>query len=75
MSVTKMKRKIKSLGLFPNFFPIFTAYGTLVHEGGSPIKYAKDGTIEIPSTPRYVYRVEEYHKKSFWHITTFFVSI
>ena len=33
-------------------FPIFTAYGTLVHEGGSPIKYAKDGSIEIPSTPR-----------------------
>ena len=29
-----------------------TAYGTLVHEGGSPIKYSKDGSIEIPSSPR-----------------------
>lgn len=29
-----------------------TAYGTLVHEGGSPIKYASDGTIEIPSQAR-----------------------
>ena len=29
-----------------------TAYGTLVHEGGSPIKYNKDGTIAIHSRPR-----------------------
>lgn len=29
-----------------------TAYGTLVHEGGSPIKYNKDGTIAIHSQPR-----------------------
>merc|ERR1712226_538045 len=35
----------------PAFFTP-TAYGTLVHEGGSPIKYAKDGSIEIPSEPR-----------------------
>merc|ERR1711936_405645 len=35
----------------PAFFTP-TAYGTLVHEGGSPIKYAKDGSIEIPSKPR-----------------------
>merc|ERR1712038_1785762 len=35
----------------PAFFTP-TAYGTLVHEGGSPIKYAKDGSIEIPSQPR-----------------------
>jgi len=35
----------------PAFFTP-TAYGTLVHEGGSPIKYAKDGSIEIPSSPR-----------------------
>ena len=35
----------------PAFFTP-TAYGTLVHEGGSPIKYAKDGTIEIPSQAR-----------------------
>ena len=35
----------------PAFFTP-TAYGTLVHEGGSPIKYAKDGTIAIHSMPR-----------------------
>ncbi|KAJ8929037.1 hypothetical protein NQ314_018306 [Rhamnusium bicolor] len=29
-----------------------TAYGTLVHEGGSPIKYNKDGKIEISSNQR-----------------------
>lgn len=29
-----------------------TGYGTLIHEGGSPIKYAADGSIEIPSAPR-----------------------
>jgi len=35
----------------PAFFTP-TAYGTLVHEGGSPIKYNKDGTIAIHSMPR-----------------------
>ena len=32
----------------PAFFTP-TAYGTLVHEGGSPIKYNADGTIAIHS--------------------------
>lgn len=32
----------------PAFFTP-TAYGTLVHEGGSPIKYTKDGKVEIQS--------------------------
>jgi len=35
----------------PAFFTP-TAFGTLVHEGGSPIKYSKDGTIAIHSKPR-----------------------
>ena len=35
----------------PAFFTP-TAFGTLVHEGGSPIKYAKDGTIAVHSMPR-----------------------
>ncbi|XP_045513495.1 succinyl-CoA:3-ketoacid coenzyme A transferase 1, mitochondrial [Pieris brassicae] len=35
----------------PAFFTP-TGYGTLIHEGGSPIKYTKDGKIEIPSAPR-----------------------
>eukprot|EP00128_Syssomonas_multiformis_P008034 Colp12_sorted_trinity150504_noHs@16516 len=29
-----------------------TAYGTIIHEGGAPIKYNKDGSIAIPSQPR-----------------------
>ncbi len=29
-----------------------TAYGTLEHKGGSPIKYNPDGTIALPSKPR-----------------------
>lgn len=37
----------------PAFFTP-TGYGTLIHEGGSPIKYSKDGKIEIPSSPRNV---------------------
>lgn len=35
----------------PAFFTP-TAFGTLVHEGGSPIKYNQDGTIAIHSKPR-----------------------
>ncbi len=34
-----------------------TAYGTLVHEGGSPIKYNKDGSIAIHSKVRTMYCV------------------
>ncbi|MCL4133482.1 UNVERIFIED_CONTAM: hypothetical protein GTU68_066880 [Idotea baltica] len=35
----------------PAFFTP-TGYGTLVHEGGSPIKYKEKGVIEIQSSPR-----------------------
>lgn len=35
----------------PAFFTP-TAFGTLVEEGGSPIKYNPDGTVAIASTPR-----------------------
>ena len=31
-----------------------TAYGTLIHEGGAPIKYSQDGKIAIASEPREV---------------------
>ncbi len=31
-----------------------TGYGTLVHRGGAPIKYGKDGTIEIASPEKEV---------------------
>lgn len=37
----------------PAFFTP-TAYGTLIHEGGAPIKYASDGSIDIASEPREV---------------------
>ena len=30
------------------------AYGTLVHNGGAPIKYDSSGGVEIASTPREV---------------------
>lgn len=35
----------------PAFFTP-TAYGTLVHEGGSPIKYKEDGSVEMASGKR-----------------------
>jgi len=35
----------------PAFFTP-TGYGTLVHEGGSPVQYNPDGSIRIPSEPR-----------------------
>lgn len=35
----------------PAFFTA-TGYGTLIHEGGAPIKYNKDGKIDIASEPR-----------------------
>lgn len=35
----------------PAFFTP-TGYGTLVHEGGSPIKYTENGKIDIQSAPR-----------------------
>ena len=31
-----------------------TAYGTLVHRGGAPIKYDSTGNVEIESQPREV---------------------
>ncbi|XP_063621342.1 succinyl-CoA:3-ketoacid coenzyme A transferase 1, mitochondrial [Cydia splendana] len=37
----------------PAFFTP-TGYGTLIQEGGSPIKYTKDGKIDIPSASRLV---------------------
>ncbi|KAK3852477.1 hypothetical protein Pcinc_040941 [Petrolisthes cinctipes] len=35
----------------PAFFTP-TGYGTLVHEGGSPIKYGSKGVVEVQSAPR-----------------------
>ena len=33
-----------------------TAYGTLIHKGGAPVKYDSDGNIVIASEPREVRR-------------------
>ncbi|XP_073836839.1 succinyl-CoA:3-ketoacid CoA transferase [Musca autumnalis] len=49
-----LAEKIRAAGAGIPAFYTATGYGTLVQEGGSPIKYAKDGTIEIPSKPRIV---------------------
>lgn len=35
----------------PAFFTA-TGYGTLIHEGGAPIRYNSDGTVDIASEPR-----------------------
>lgn len=32
-----------------------TAFGTLVHQGGAPIKYNLNGEVEVASKPREVY--------------------
>lgn len=45
----------------PAFFTA-TGYGTLIQEGGSPIKYNTDGTIAIASEPR---EVREFGGRSF----------
>ena len=37
----------------PAFFTP-TGYGTLIHQGGAPIKYNTDGSVEIASQPREV---------------------
>lgn len=37
----------------PAFFTP-TGYGTLIHQGGAPIKYNKDKTVAIESQPREV---------------------
>jgi len=37
----------------PAFFTP-TGYGTLIHEGGAPIKYSPDGSIDIASQTREV---------------------
>ncbi|KAI4895381.1 hypothetical protein NFI96_025645 [Prochilodus magdalenae] len=44
----------------PAFFTA-TGYGTLIQEGGSPIKYNKDGTVAIASEPREVRQFGDQH--------------
>ncbi|XP_076859376.1 succinyl-CoA:3-ketoacid coenzyme A transferase 1, mitochondrial isoform X2 [Brachyhypopomus gauderio] len=44
----------------PAFFTA-TGYGTLIQEGGSPIKYSKDGGVAIASDPREVREFDGRH--------------
>lgn len=47
-----MAERIRAGGAgIPAFFTP-TAYGTLIHEGGSPIKYNKAGKVEVSSSQR-----------------------
>lgn len=47
-----LAEKIRAGGAgIPAFFTP-TGFGTLIHQGGAPIKYTKDGKIEIPSKER-----------------------
>ncbi|XP_075160074.1 succinyl-CoA:3-ketoacid CoA transferase [Haematobia irritans] len=49
-----LAEKIRAAGAgVPAFFTP-TGYGTLIQEGGAPIKYAKDGSVEIASKPKIV---------------------
>ena len=47
-----MAERIRAGGAGIPAFYTPTAFGTLVHEGGAPIKYTSDGSIEIPSKAR-----------------------
>lgn len=49
-----LAEKIRAGGAGLPAFYTSTGYGTLVQEGGSPIKYDTDGTIAIASKPREV---------------------
>merc|ERR1719326_2115874 len=47
-----MAERIRAGGAGVPAFYTPTAYGTVIHEGGAPVKYNQDGTIAIPSKPR-----------------------
>ncbi|XP_040833428.1 succinyl-CoA:3-ketoacid coenzyme A transferase 1, mitochondrial isoform X1 [Ochotona curzoniae] len=49
-----LAERIRAGGAGVPAFYTSTGYGTLVQEGGSPIKYNKDGSIDIFSEPREV---------------------
>lgn len=45
----------------PAFFTP-TAFGTVIHKGGAPIKYNKDGGVELVSSPREVRSLNNKYK-------------
>ena len=52
-----LAEKIRAGGAgIPAFFTP-TGYGTLVHEGGAPVKYSNDGSIELYSPKKEVCRM------------------
>ena len=54
-----LAEKIRAGGAGIAAFFTPTAYGTLIHEGGAPIKYNPDGTVAIESEAREV-RIKTY---------------
>ena len=51
---TSRAERIRAGGAgIPAFFTP-TAFGTVIHKGGAPIKYNKDGGVELVSSPREV---------------------
>ena len=49
-----LAERIRAGGAGVPAFYTSTGYGTLVQEGGAPIKYNKDGSVAIASKPREV---------------------
>ncbi|KAM4837560.1 succinyl-CoA:3-ketoacid coenzyme A transferase 1, mitochondrial-like [Urocitellus parryii] len=56
-----LAEKIRAGGAGVPAFYTRTGYGTLVQEGGAPIKYNKDGSIAIASKPREVRKFNGQH--------------
>uniref|UniRef100_A0A3Q1LIX4 Succinyl-CoA:3-ketoacid-coenzyme A transferase n=1 Tax=Bos taurus TaxID=9913 RepID=A0A3Q1LIX4_BOVIN len=56
-----LAERIRAGGAGVPAFYTSTGYGTLVQEGGSPIKYNKDGSIAIASKPREVREFKGQH--------------
>lgn len=49
-----LAEKIRAGGAGIPAFLTPTGYGTLIHKGGAPIKYNKDGTVQIASPEKEV---------------------
>nr|XP_056704259.1 succinyl-CoA:3-ketoacid coenzyme A transferase 1, mitochondrial [Euleptes europaea] len=56
-----LAERIRAGGAGIPAFYTSTGYGTLVQEGGAPIKYNKDGTISLASEPREVREFDGRH--------------
>lgn len=57
-----LAEKIRAAGAGVPAFYTPTGYGTLIQQGGAPIKYSKDGKVEIASRPK---QVQEFNGKNY----------